>query len=270
MPREVTPEQVRTIQLSLLRYFDNVCREHQLRYYLAYGTLLGAIRHKGFIPWDDDIDLMMPRPDYLKFIELFDSQDHGPLEMISIQNNPDYFANFGKLIDSRTRLIQDYGRVENAELGVCLDIFPLDGIPEDTVEAAKLIKRVERWFFARRLALRKFSVKNPNPLKRVLMILLSVPFRIIGGHFFLSKMEEVGMKNKYDECSRVACITVKEPLAQGIERQHLEANVMVDFEDGKYPAPSSWDAYLSAHYGDYMTPLPEEQRQPHLYTAFWK
>ncbi|GAB5558785.1 MAG: phosphorylcholine transferase LicD [Synoicihabitans sp.] len=254
----------------MLRYFHDFCQKHQLRYYLAYGTLLGAIRHRGFIPWDDDIDLMMPRPDYLRFIKLFDRQDHGSLKVVSIYNNPDYFAVLGKIIDTRTTLVQDYGRVEKVELGVYLDLFPLDGIPEDDAVAAKLIKRVRRWSFFCRLAIRKFSVNNPNPFKRVIMTVLSVPFRIIGPLFFISKLEELGMRNKYDECTRVACTTSREILAQGIERRHLEENILVDFEGGKYPAPSSWEDYLSAHYGDYMTPPPENQRQPHLHTVFWK
>ena len=112
MSKAVSAEEIKTIQKSILRRVHDFCSEHQLRYYLTYGTLLGAIRHKGYIPWDDDIDLMMPRPDYLKFIELFEASDHGSFEVVSIQNKPKYFGNFAKIIDTRTIMYQEYGQVE--------------------------------------------------------------------------------------------------------------------------------------------------------------
>ena len=270
MPKPVSEEELKSIQLSILRQFDAFCQQHQLRYYLAYGTLLGAIRHKGYIPWDDDIDLMMPRPDYLKFIELFEEGEFKNLDVVTIQNNPDYFATFGKIIDRRTIMYQEYGQVEKVEMGVYIDIFPMDGLPENDVETERLYKRIAWWTMAYKLSIRKFSAKSSNPLKWLLITLFSVPFRIIGCHYFILKLESLGMTNPYDKCSKVATVSSDKDIARIMKRKHLEESVLVEFEGGQYPAPSEWDTYLTNFYGDYMKPPPGDQRQQHYYTVFWK
>ncbi|MCB1120560.1 MAG: LicD family protein [Verrucomicrobiae bacterium] len=256
--------------MSILRHLDAFCSKHQLRYFLAYGTLLGAVRHKGYIPWDDDIDLMMPRPDYLKFIELFDQGDQGTFKVVSIQNNRGYFANFAKIIDTRTVMYQDYEQVEKVQMGVYIDIFPMDGFPDDETEARSVIKRAGRWSVAYRLAIRKFSARSSNWFKWVLMTLITVPFRIIGPYFFISRLEAVGMANKYDACTLVGCVTSRDTLEQSFERKSLDEHVLLEFEGERYPAPASWDNYLSKKYGDYMTLPPESERGHHFYTVFWK
>lgn len=270
MPEPVSAEEMQTIQLSILRDFRDFCSKHQLRYYLAYGTLLGAIRHKGYIPWDDDIDLMMPRPDYLKFIELFSQTSQGSLEVVSIQNNPDYFATFGKIIDTRTIMYQEYGQIEKVDIGVYIDIFPMDGLPEDEQEAKKLYAKTNRWAKAYKLAIRKFTAKSGHPIKGILKSLISIPFRIIGSHFFITRLEAFGMANDYDKSTFVSCVTSDDRLSKRIRRTLLEDSELVEFEGEQHPAPSDWNKHLTDLYGDYMTPPPEDQKQEHFYTVFWK
>jgi len=270
MAKAISAEEVKIIQKSILRQIHDFCSKHQLRYYLAFGTLLGAIRHKGYIPWDDDIDLMMPRPDYLKFIELFEASDNGPLDVVSIQNNPKYFAHFAKIIDTRTVMHQEYGQVEKVEIGVYVDIFPMDGLPDDEGETRKLFAQTKRWSAAYKLSIREFSAKSSNPIKWVLKTLISIPFRIVGSHFFITKLEATGMTNSYDECSSVACVTSSDSLSESIERRFLEECILVEFEGEMYPAPSECDTYLTNIYGDYMKPPPKDQRQKHYYTVYWK
>ena len=270
MPRPVSQEESKTIQLSILQHFHDFCKRHQLRYYLAYGTLLGAVRHKGYIPWDDDIDLMMPRPDYLKFIDLFSQSDQRHYKAQSIQNNPDYFGTFGKIYDTRTIMYQEYGLVEKVEIGVYVDIFPMDGLPEDEDDHKALYKRTSSWTEAYLLSIRKFSAKSSNPLKWLIKTLCSIPCRLIGSHFFISKLEEIAMERRYDESTKVACVSSDRDIERWVNREHLEQSVLLEFEGGHYPAPSDYDGFLTRLYGDYMTVPPEDQRQQHYYSVFWK
>lgn len=270
MSRPVSLAESKKIQLSILRYFHEFCERHQLRYYLAYGTLLGAVRHKGYIPWDDDVDLVMPRPDYLKFFELFREEDHGHFKALSIQTNPDYFGTFGKIHDTRTVMEQEYGFVEKVEMGVYIDLFPMDGIPEDAEEHKALYRRTNRWTEAYLLSIRKLSAKSSNPLKWIIKALCSLPCRLIGSNFFINKLEKIAMEQSYDESEKVACVSSDRDIERWIRRKHLDENVMLEFEGSSYPAPSDYEAFLTRMYGDFMKLPPEDERQQHFYTVQWK
>lgn len=133
MKKKLSLDQVKETALQLLIYVDRICEENDLKYSLYYGTLLGAVRHKGFIPWDDDIDIVMLRPDYDKLLSIL-AKDETYL-LLDQSTRPDYRYTFAKLVDSNTYLesTQFYSG-EDPELGVFLDIFPLDGVPENQEE----------------------------------------------------------------------------------------------------------------------------------------
>ena len=123
---EIRPLQLRILEILLA--VDKVCREHGLRYYLWAGTLLGAIRHKGFIPWDDDVDICMPRADYDTLMAHAKEWLPAPYEAMSAETNGKYPGSFGKIIDSSTTLIE---RAHYAYLsGIYIDVFPIDGVPQ--------------------------------------------------------------------------------------------------------------------------------------------
>ena len=130
--REIQFEEMKKIELNILIYFTEVCEENNLRYYLGGGTLLGAVRHKGFIPWDDDIDVMMPRPDFQKLLSLsINNENYNIIK----PGTAGYYYNFAKLVDTRT-ILEEKGIKRIDGLGVYIDIFPLDGMPE-TPDARK-------------------------------------------------------------------------------------------------------------------------------------
>ena len=119
--------EIKQIELDILVNIAKFCDEYGLRYYLAGGTLLGAIRHKGFIPWDDDIDIIMPREDYIKFFKTYKS-DCGFYKADSILNNADYWLQTGKVFDLRTIVINNN---EKYQFNIWIDVFPTDGVPKN-------------------------------------------------------------------------------------------------------------------------------------------
>jgi len=266
----VSKSKSKELQLGMLEYFRDFCRTHKLRYYLSYGTLLGAARHKGYIPWDDDIDLMMPREDYLKFIELFCLEEHGSFELLSIQNNKLYFAPFAKIINNQTIMFQEYEQVEKVEIGVYVDIFPLDGLPLGEKESNKVFKKMKNWDYAYKLSIRKITAKSSNSFKWVVKTLLSIPFRLLGSYFVIKRYESLAMANGYDNGEEVACLVSGEGSSERIRRDHIEGTAELEFEGNHYPVPSRWDIYLENIYGDYMKLPPEDERKPHSNTVFWR
>ena len=127
----------------MLECIDKVCREHHLRYYLWAGTMLGAVRHKGFIPWDDDMDICMPRPDYDLLLAHCHEWMPAPFEVVGPHNRSDYPYPFAKVEDSSTTVLErpDFNFPE----GIYVDIFPIDGIPSDKAVATKHLKKYKFW-----------------------------------------------------------------------------------------------------------------------------
>ncbi len=140
--KEIPADTMRSMQLEMLKYIDEICTSNNLRYYAAYGTLLGTIRHNGFIPWDDDIDLYMPRSEYEKFSELLQN-DSAYYKTISIEENEDYFHPFAKVYDSKTTIIEN-GIPTKYDMGVYIDIFIIDGLPDNQRTAIKHYKKCHR------------------------------------------------------------------------------------------------------------------------------
>ena len=129
--KSLTLKEIQKIEFEILKEFAQFCAKHNLKYYLAGGTLLGAIRHKGFIPWDDDIDVCMPRKDYMYFINNFDEWNRKLKVKCNYKSNID--APFAKIVNLDTIIYSKYAN-NNIDTNICIDIFPVDGLPENLNE----------------------------------------------------------------------------------------------------------------------------------------
>lgn len=164
--KQMSEEEIRRVQIQVLQEFRDFCEEHDITYSLCQGTLLGAIRHKGFVPWDDDIDVMMPRSDYERLLKLYKS-NHYTLHHYSTCKP--YIYSYAKMSDNRT--VMKEGKVYDCELGVNIDIFPIDALPDTESEYRKWIKKLDFW--KNISTIRNIAVSNTRSIGKNIVIALS-------------------------------------------------------------------------------------------------
>ncbi len=266
--REIPSSQLQSLQLDILRQFDSYCTEKKLTYFLYAGTLIGAIRHKGFIPWDDDIDVMMPRPDYERLRALARTEPVGPyLELRSAETHEGHNAPFFKLADVRTDGRENYLR-EDIHCGIWIDIFPVDGLPADERERSAFIAEQEKEQQLLRYACRPFDF-TWNPLRMAKRLYLHLRYRHLNYRQIAARLDENARKYPYDSSDAV-CVSVFDAATRVFKREWFDETVRVPFEGHAFAAPARYDEVLTSMFGDYMTPPPEDQRiSHHGYSAWW-
>lgn len=255
----IQAEELKQLQLDILDDIAQYCEKNNLRYFLAYGTLIGAIRHKGFIPWDDDIDIMMPRPDYEIFCREYKSRN-GNFEVRSTLNDKSCFINFAKVHDVRTRFQEEYS-IEN-NYGVFVDIFPLDGF--GTVGQMKKCYWLTRLIHYKSLAPNKSNSLFKNIAVRVVKaLLLPIPMK-----WLVKLVENESKRYPYDNSEYIYFFSEKIPR---LKRDLFSKYVFSEFEGHSYRIPTGYDELLRVQYGDYMQLPPEEERvNKHRAMVWWK
>lgn len=245
-------KKVWAVGLNLLSYFDKLCQEHGLRYYVCYGTLLGAVRHQGFIPWDDDIDLVMFRDDYER-LKLIAQEDVSYPYFLQNSYNDSMIWAFSKLRDGRTTAIEFPDAPPQFHQGIFIDVFPLDDVPDGVAMKPVITKmQSEIWM----------SVVDPEGLKRqidqgkelamdtgILLELLGMQIRE------RMKMFEEFNVARFGKSSRVSFLTEHFNGYPSMMREWYDDTVYLPFEGLEVPAPSGYASFLESYYGDYMTPV---------------
>lgn len=270
MKKLIEGKELKSVILNTLLRFDEFCKEHDIKYTIAYGTALGAIRHKGFIPWDDDIDVIMIRPEYEKFEKawkqyILNSTDHYKLWPEMDEEN--YFMAFcAKFFDTKTVLYEHFSKGKIVEYGVYIDIFVLDHIPVEKNEQRKLFMEVRfywKWIqhFQRHFKRwNKFVRKYHLPLPSLDMVAKRL----------------MKCKNRYNsQLTSLVSLTQdyrkKEDMNNSIyEYEWFNHFLLVEFEGHRLPIISNYDKMLENSYGDYMKLPPKEQQIGHNVEAYWK
>lgn len=274
MKKEISLKEMQNIELGILKYIKSVCEQNGLRYYLAYGTLIGAIRHQGFIPWDDDVDIMMPREDYNRFIEITNKNPDKIYKLMSYETCDEFTSFLPKVIDTRTTLIQNYGFIEKINLGVYVDIFVLDGIGNTYNEAVKNYKRIfncfKKWLYC---DTKMFTPNSKNYIKDILRFIRNSPYKFRSIRHYLDKLLESVKKINYDDSLYVCttCLMYKDMKKCILLKSDIEKGNNTLFVNEYFTIPKNYDNLLKQHYGDYLKLPPESKRiSNHNYEVFWK
>lgn len=244
-------------ELEILVAFDKFCKENNLRYYLSGGTLLGAIRHKGFIPWDDDIDICMPRPDYKKMIEIFPEKYEEKFLLRCAERN-NYEISYARLVDLKTFV--DTKRSFGFDNNLWIDIFPVDGVSENINTQKNIFRKGYNYGRILILYYSKFIIAK-NPIYTIPKFLLMIFLKMGGTKYFRNQI--LKMANDYDKSFNVGVLTGRAGIGEVMNKIEFEKTVLVDFEGYKFPTFSCWDSYLKNLYGDYMKLPPEKERESH-------
>lgn len=272
MSVEIQTEELKALELDVLRYIQRKCQENGLRYYLMFGTLLGAVRHKGFIPWDDDIDIAMTRPDFKKLMDLAEADQDSPYKVVSMFNVKDFSFPLAKMVDTRTRLVQ-YGAVGTHEkLGVYVDIFLIDAVPDDEEEYRAYLGRAKAAKRAWYLAQRRFMLRRGQLAKDICVGLVSLPFKLHSSCAMAKKLDETCAAYAGSDTKREGVVLmVDEQDASTLTRVQWANIVELEFEGDRFTAVSCWDEMLRRTYGDYMQlPPPEQRVSIHDFKVYWR
>ena len=273
--KKLTMKEVQQGALDILKKIDEVCKEQNWKYCLAYGTLIGAIRHKGFIPWDDDIDIMMPRDDYNHLVQYFvDHKDElKPFEILNKDTNKKYPYMISRISDSRYML--DVDNEEPYGIGLFVDVYPLDGAGNSVEEYTKRKNQSSRYASLCFLSTRK-TIKRENTASFFKYMLKFPAFflaKFLGRDFFMRKLDGIEKKCDYENSKYIGCmIWASDDGVRGIfPKEWFDEMIDVEFEGRLFKAPKEFDKVLSHGYGKYMELPPENKRiAHHYYDAYLK
>ena len=252
--KPLTLDEKREIQLRILDEVDAFCRKNDIRYSLASGTLLGAIRHKGFIPWDDDMDIVMPEPDFMRFYDSFKSDN---VRCIDIRNEKYFHFPWAKLCDTHSYMAS--GKKVKGH-GVDIDLYIIHGLPHDDNAIEAFYKKANRI-----CSTRLFLVKWRKRIVR------RFPVKTIPFYSMVSKKyRDLSFSNPYEGTKKYIFHSDRMDWAHTYDYDLFENTIDLDFEGHTYMAIASWEKYLKQRYGDYMQLPPEDQRHPIHGVAFYK
>ena len=262
------------IIVDVLRQFIKFCKEYGLTYYCCGGTAIGAIRHQGMIPWDDDIDVFMPRPDYDRFVEIATSIDLGDYELVTPYNHDNYPLYFVKLCNRHTTLQEEADTP--CVYGLYIDVFPIDGAPDDYETARAMVQKFTKTknkleAISTHSSFREYLslLVKPKEWGRFVRKTVGFFFRSMYRKRLLRQMNRLMYQYNYETSTLVAVYCGSYGPKEVFPKAWLAGTVPFTFEGLIVDLPSGYDQYLRQYYGDYMQLPPVEKRISHHVKAYF-
>ena len=267
--RQITDiSELRTLQMGILDHVHHYCMEHGLCYFLSSGTLIGAVRHGGYIPWDDDIDIYMPRKDYEQFLREFHDETGtykvlAPASPLTSPPSPLpshlYYYTFAKVVDTRTRMVE--AETKGFEIGVYMDIFPVDYVTDDMKERARVFKRKKLLY---KIRCCKIAHENPLHSRLAWLCYRYLPVSVATIDRWLRRLIVLPQPTQ-----TVCNMSEAGPSIRGcFPAEDIASMVDITFEGRTYKTMVGYRDYLTRTYGDYMQLPPEDQRVTHHFEAY--
>ncbi len=268
-------ESLRVLQLAeldILKQFLAICEQYRLTYFIYGGTLLGAVRHGGFIPWDDDIDIVMPRPDYELFLEYATKEIVLPYQLHTINTSPgEYSYYYARVENTETRVLRR-AALKDVIIPAWIDVFPLDAVPNEVIKRTLWIRKCSFYktlfqasqysYFGQSAAIKK-DRPLPQKIARHLFIRLKLE-NLIRTKWVWKMLDQALKENDYHACSALINFCGYWGGEKEIfPKSYYSERELYPFEDIMLYGPKDYDAVLTQMYGDYMTPPPEDQREHH-------
>lgn len=272
MKQIATLEELKRIELEILKQVAAICSQENLRYSLCGGTLLGAIRHGGFIPWDDDIDIFMPRPDYNKFIDYCKSHPT-PFELMAFETNSQYGYLFAKAMNRNTKICEINGNRNGVDLGVYIDIFPIDALGKTYAQAKTQFEksRFERELLVAYNWRRFFRSKTRSMIYEPIRLAFFLLSRFVKSENLIRKIEAKYPKVNFSEAKYAGVICGSYRFKKILPIEIYTEFDTITFEGCEFMSIKNKEAYLQSIYGNYMELPPENKRVTHhSFDAYYK
>ena len=266
--QEVTDiREIQQMELGIMEYIHETCQKIGVKYFLAYGSLIGAVRHKGFIPWDDDMDICMLREDYEKLQDYLIANPDERYEVMSYKNNLNYVYPFMKVQDNQTYLLEEDVRIDS-NMGIYVDIFPVDGYEDDSVFKDKMTRLIKK----RQLSCYTFKgITNTKSILNSLIRYISVIiFYFTNTNKYIRGIDELAQSRKVDDYELVDYLIYKDMNKPVWKREWLKQTITGVFEGKEFMIPENYHEILTSDYGDYTQLPPVELRFSHHDFQLWK
>lgn len=267
--KKIELNEQKKIMIELLEYFDRICRENNIKYSLIGGSLIGAIRHKGIIPWDDDIDVILSKSEYLKLIQILENMNDSRYKLLTINNCRGYNFPFPKLVDKRTFVVEPRLLNQIKEYGIFIDIFSYSNTSNSEKIRIKDFKKIK--LLNSMMSRTKLDFKTDGFKQNFLRLNKNILSKIIGYRNIIKFLNNI--YNKYNNVDTDYVVS-NWPVYNINKEVQKSKNIIeytdVEFENMKIMIFKNYDEILRTTFGDYMQLPPENQRKAHGLIAYWR